>query len=251
MNRHKKENQPDKGWDISISGVFIAIVMGIVLISSIAATLIFVQIYRNAMEQSAVTSSSQSCEQVQNTVENYTQDMRNVLEQIVEKMDQEDDQADAYIQDLVNIRSDVVAVTICDEKGELLRYWNRGQKLKERYRVVQYAEEKSNDDEFYITKPYVEALFEEYYPWVVTVYQKIKKADGTPLQINIDIRFSDIANYVDNVGIGQHGYAYIADKKGNLIYHPQQQLIYSGFKKRDGNRSERRNSYSGTGDLYG
>ena len=66
MNRHKKENQPDKGWDISISGVFIAIVMGIVLISSIAATLIFVQIYRNAMEQSAVTSSSQSCEQVQN-----------------------------------------------------------------------------------------------------------------------------------------------------------------------------------------
>ena len=234
MNRHKKENQPDKGWDISISGVFIAIVMGIVLISSIAATLIFVQIYRNAMEQSAVTSSSQSCEQVQNTVENYTQDMRNVLEQIVEKMDQEDDQADAYIQDLVNIRSDVVAVTICDEKGELLRYWNRGQKLKERYRVVQYAEEKSNDDEFYITKPYVEALFEEYYPWVVTVYQKIKKADGTPLQINIDIRFSDIANYVDNVGIGQHGYAYIADKKGNLIYHPQQQLIYSGLKKEMG-----------------
>ena len=55
--------------------------------------------------------------------------------------------------------------------------------------------------------------------------------DGTSIQVNIDIRFSDIANYVDDVGIGQHGYAYIADKKGNLIYHPQQQLIYSGLKE--------------------
>ena len=76
MNRRKKEADQHKGWNISISGVFIAMVMGIVLISVVAATLIFVQIYRNAMEQSAVTSSSQSCEQVQNTVENYTQDMR-------------------------------------------------------------------------------------------------------------------------------------------------------------------------------
>ena len=62
MNRRKKEADQHKGWNISISGVFIAMVMGIVLISVVAATLIFVQIYRNAMEQSAVTSSSQSCE---------------------------------------------------------------------------------------------------------------------------------------------------------------------------------------------
>ena len=86
MNRRKKEADQYKGWNISISGVFIAMVMGIVLISVVAATLIFVQIYRNAMEQSAVTSSSQSCEQVQNTVENYTQDMRIILERIVARM---------------------------------------------------------------------------------------------------------------------------------------------------------------------
>ena len=132
MNRRKKEADQHKGWNISISGVFIAMVMGIVLISVVAATLIFVQIYRNAMEQSAVTSSSQSCEQVQNTVENYTQDMRIILEGIVARMRHENNHSEEYIQNLVNIRSDVVAVTICGEDGELLRYWNRGQKLKEK-----------------------------------------------------------------------------------------------------------------------
>ena len=43
MNRRKKEADQHKGWNISISGVFIAMVMGIVLISVVAATLIFVQ----------------------------------------------------------------------------------------------------------------------------------------------------------------------------------------------------------------
>ena len=234
MNRRKKEADQHKGWNISISGVFIAMVMGIVLISVVAATLIFVQIYRNAMEQSAVTSSSQSCEQVQNTVENYTQDMRIILEGIVARMRHENNHSEEYIQNLVNIRSDVVAVTICGEDGELLRYWNRGQKLKENYRIVQSTEMEDDDGRLRITKPYVESLFEGYYPWVVTVYQKIQKEDGTSIQVNIDIRFSDIANYVDDVGIGQHGYAYIADKKGNLIYHPQQQLIYSGLKEEKG-----------------
>lgn len=234
MNRRKKEADQHKGWNISISGVFIAMVMGIVLISVVAATLIFVQIYRNAMEQSAVTSSSQSCEQVQNTVENYTQDMRIILEGIVARMRHENNHSEEYIQNLVNIRSDVVAVTICGEDGELLRYWNRGQKLKENYRIVQSTEMEDDDGRLRITKPYVESLFEGYYPWVVTVYQKIQKEDGTSIQVNIDIRFSDIANYVDDVGIGQHGYAYIADEKGNLIYHPQQQLIYSGLKEEKG-----------------
>lgn len=170
MNRRKKEADQHKGWNISISGVFIAMVMGIVLISVVAATLIFVQIYRNAMEQSAVTSSSQSCEQVQNTVENYTQDMRIILEGIVARMRHENNHSEEYIQNLVNIRSDVVAVTICGEDGELLRYWNRGQKLKENYRIVQSIEMEDDDGRLRITKPYVESLFEGYYPWVVTVY---------------------------------------------------------------------------------
>lgn len=47
----------------------------------------------------------------------------------------------------------------------------------------------------------------------------------------MDARFSVIAGYVDNVGIGYHGYCFIMDRRGSLIYHPQQQLIYAGLKE--------------------
>ena len=197
-----------------------------------------------------MTSSSQSCEQVQNTVENYTQDMRIILEGIVARMRHENNHSEEYIQNLVNIRSDVVAVTICGEDGELLRYWNRGQKLKENYRIVQSIEMEDDDGRLRITKPYVESLFEGYYPWVVTVYQKIQKEDGTSIQVNIDIRFSDIANYVDDVGIGQHGYAYIADKKRQSDLSSTAAAHLFRVKRREGNGFKRRDTYSGTGDLY-
>lgn len=32
------------------------------------------------------------------------------------------------------------------------------------------------------------------------------------------------------MGIGQHGYCFITDSNGEIIYHPQQQLLYSGLK---------------------
>lgn len=44
-------------------------------------------------------------------------------------------------------------------------------------------------------------------------------------------QFYNIADYVDDVGIGQHGYCYIADDAGNIVYHPQQQLIYASLKE--------------------
>ena len=123
-------NKSDKKRNISISGIFIAMVMTIVIISTIAAMLIFVQIYKNAMEQSAVTSGTQISGQVLNTVENYTNEMQNVMQQIVLHMRKGSLEDLAFIQNMVEIRSDIVAVTTYDKDGNLLDCWNNGQELK-------------------------------------------------------------------------------------------------------------------------
>ena len=84
MNRNRSRRRWKK---ISISEMFVVLSMIMVLTSAVCAILIFVRIYRDAMEQSAVTSSEQSVVQVQNTIENYTQEIETTLRLIKDNLD--------------------------------------------------------------------------------------------------------------------------------------------------------------------
>lgn len=87
----------------------------------------------------------------------------------------------------------------------------------------------------YVSIPHVETIFEGYYPWVVSVVRRMP--ENSPRQwISMDIRFSALAATINNVGIGQHGYCYLMDERGNTVYHPQQQLLYAGLKKEEAGR---------------
>ena len=89
------------------------------------------------------------------------------------------------------------------------------------------------EGELLISKPHVESILVNEYPWVVSISGIVKDPEGREQVIVLDTRFSQIASYIDNVGIGKHGYCFIMDEEGNIVYHPQQQLIYSGLKTED------------------
>lgn len=219
---------------ISLSGLFTVLVIAIVLVTSVVSLLTFVKLYRKDMEENAITSSEQAVVQVKNTVANYTEDMSDIMQMICENIQKDEEEANEFFGNLLKIRPDVVAVTSYDLNGKLQRCWSGGQKLKEKYlKNLSYVKElpDESDGMLNITKPHVESLFVDYYPWVVTISRKMKDASGNEIQVAVDISFYNIASYVDEVGIGQHGYCYIADDNGSIVYHPQQQLIYAELKE--------------------
>ena len=218
---------------ISLSSLFVILVSVIVMITSVVSLLIFVNLYRNDMEQNAITTSEQAVVQVKNTVFNYTEDMSDIMQMICANIQKEEEEANNFFSNLLKIRSDVVAVTSYDMNGKILKCWTNGQKLKENYiKNLSYVRDLPQEEGILnITKPHVESLFVDYYPWVVTISQNMQDANGNTIQVAVDISFYNIADYVDDVGIGQHGYCYIADDAGNIVYHPQQQLIYASLKE--------------------
>ena len=120
-----------------------------------------------------------------------------------------------FIQSLVDIREDVVAVMIYDKDGEMMSSWSNGKTLKkDYYKNLSYVE--PSDGELHISKPHVETLYEGFYPWVVTISQTLEDEAGEKYVIAVDIRFSNISDYVDGVGIGSHGYCYIEDEEANI-----------------------------------
>ena len=196
------------------------------------------------MEENAVTNSEQSVVQVMNTIESYTDGMKDDMELICRALQSDNEEQEAFISSLVTIRSDVVAVTTYNAEGGMESCWSDGLTMKSGESVNLSQGIIQEDEKIHLSQPHVESLFENYYPWVVTAYRTINGRNGELIQVSMDLRFSGIANYVDDVGIGKHGYCFVMDTEGNLIYHPQQQLIYSGLKsERTGELQEKEDGY--------
>lgn len=220
-----------KNKKMPLSAIMTITVAGIVLVSLLAVLLIFIKLYQSSIELNSITSSEQAVVQVMNTVESYTDDMDEIMQTILENMGRDSDGRDEFFRNLMLIRSDVVAVTTYDETGELLDCWSGGIPIKNNiYQNLSYNKKKEEEG-LTISKPHVESLFSRYFPWVVTISESMTDEEGREILVCMDIRFSNISAYVDDVGIGQHGYCFILDTDGNIVYHPQQQLIYSGLKE--------------------
>ena len=221
-----------KGMTMPLASVMNLFVIGMVLAALAGGMVVFVSVFRRSVEQNAVISSEQAVVQASNTVRNYTADMEEIMDLIEESYGREKEERDNALETLLRIRKDVIAVTSYDEEGNMVDWWTGNYRLKGRIlkNLSFIQRESGREDRRLISEPHAETLLENYYPWVVSIRKDLETGDGKKHAVVLDVRFSQIANYVDEVGIGQHGYCFIMDKKGNIVYHPQQQLIYSGLK---------------------
>ena len=228
--------QKNKGYgkrQVSLTASIVVLVTCVVFLVSIVEIFAFMHIYRQAMDRNAITSSEQSVVQVKNMITTYLTDMNEIMDNVQTNIRKNEKEQNDYFMNLLSIRSDVVAITSYDENGSLMGCWSQNQKLKEKITKNLSFHDMDHSEVSYISSPHVENLFQGYYPWVVSMERKVTDGYGEQVQISMDIRFSNIANYVDDVGIGQHGYCFIINQRGNIVYHPQQQLIYSGIKSED------------------
>lgn len=207
--------------------------MGIVLTAFTAGLLVFVAVYNNSIRNNTITASEQAVTQVTNTVSDYTKNMKELMELLQGYYRGEPEERDTAIDTLITTRNDVVAVTCYDEEGTLVESWAGNRQLKKDvFQNLSFdPEQKYEKGKISISKPHVETLLADYYPWVVSMKQPIETKDGQKSIVVMDFRFSQIADFVDEVGIGPHGYCFIMDQDGNMVYHPQQQLIFSGLKE--------------------
>lgn len=72
-------------------------------------------------------------------------------------------------------------------------------------------------------------------PWVIAVARRIlNERTGELLGYQlVELNYNKIANILSGLALGENGYVFIMDSAGNMIYHPQMQLINFGLKSED------------------
>ena len=217
--------------NLSMNQIMILSLTAIVVAILAFALVFFLQMYQDSLIQNAQTDGRRTISQVSSTVDSYLDDMNAVMELLAEELVTPSEDRDQFFETFLQIRSDVVAVTIYDETGNLMNCYSLGHEVRpvvlENLSFDRTKRELYQDG--YVSAPHVMSLFEGYYPWVVTIVRPVDAGEWEKW-VAVDISCTNISSYINGIGIGQRGYCFLEDMDGNIVYHPQQQLIYSDLK---------------------
>ena len=219
--------------------VLTIILIGIAVAATVAITItMFVPTYNKSLLSDAEMSSEQAVSQTSVAINNYIDGMKSKLDKISEELENSNSIEEFFdkIAVTARIQTDIHSIIVYDSYGKLIETASDGLELKQDvYKNLSFDKNMfENTEDYVITSPHVQTIFKNSYPWVVTIAKK--EADalfGKIKYIAIDFRFSEIAKYIDNIGMGRHGYCFIIDKEGDIVYHPQQQLIFVGIKNEE------------------
>ncbi|SDF41062.1 two-component system, sensor histidine kinase YesM [Fontibacillus panacisegetis] len=219
---------------ISVSSITITLLV-VILVSA----LLFDR-FSKAAEENTYLTISQIIQQVTSNLELYVTGMEDIFEVVEAKVSQvsdirNDQELGDQLETILNTRADLVSIALFTKDGKLVNNtpslpMRKNTKLTEQ---VWFESAEQNPGALQFTPPHIQNLFKSDYRWVVSMSKTITYRDNSLIKqgvLVIDINFRTIDEFSQRVSLGKKGYVYIIDAVGNIVYHPQQQLIYAGLK---------------------
>lgn len=225
-------------FSVSLSVITLLSIAAAAVASVSVCIAVFASVYSSALLRDAQVSAEQAVRQTALAVNNYVDSMEQLITEIRARVASAPsaDALETQLSAMTEIENDIYAVIVYDADGTIRSCVGSGAERKSSvYRDLSFDPSRTADaPEISLSAPHVQTLFRGAYPWVVTLSTRTDAtAFGNGCYVVIDFRFSEIAKYVDHVGVGQRGYCFLIDADGEIVYHPQQQLLFSGLKTED------------------
>lgn len=208
----------------------------------VVASVMYVK-FQNILTANVVTNSAQVVDQVLSTLDSYINNTITVSGRIVSDMttyfESDKQTVLSTLEAASKLRDDIVTLTVLDTDGNVLAGAPAGLAVKKNLTITAqdwYRELQGGSASYAFSAPHVQNIYEGKYNWVVTFSRRINlynKDIPSDAVLAIDMNFSSIEENCNRVSIGSRGYVFILDENDNIIYHPQQQMIYSNIKSED------------------
>jgi Predicted signal transduction protein with a C-terminal ATPase domain len=212
------------------------------VVTIIAMLFVGITIYTkvsNLAEQNAAINTRQIINQVNANLDYYLRSMMEISDSLNEIIYNSGDISSSKLNEqmsvILNTRKDIATLAVFSSDGSLVA-GTPAYKLKENINVTDQDWFKTPLQEpanLFFSSPHVENIFEGQHNWVVSLGRAVTINDNGVKHsgvLLVDMNFSAIDQLCQRVTLGKRGYIYIIDNKGNIVYHPQQQLINVGLK---------------------
>jgi two-component system sensor histidine kinase YesM len=142
--------------------------------------------------------------------------------------------AQSVLDVMVSTRNDISLIGIFGYRGEFIisdRDWALNP-FADPVRQSWYTAARNGRGDPVISSSHVQNIIKDRYPWVISLSREIvdpetRRGKGILL---VDLNYRIIDRICSSVQPGRRGYIFIVDRNGDIVYHPQQQLLYGGLK---------------------
>lgn len=246
MNRRKKKPTLVERFGSIYQVIF---TFSSLLVLGAVAVVVLVSLWytRNSLFNNSVTYTKQLLNQVNSDIDSYIEYMKNISDLIFNNEDmgkflreetvlsEEDQRILGLFETIRSSRQDITNIGIIDDRNLQHVLINDGSDALNPYVEVReldwYREAVEQPGRTVISKPHVQNGIQGNYKWVITMSRCLLGHSGEPAGVLfIDLNYNAISQLCENNSIGKQGYIFILDAEGQIVYHPQQQLLYGGLK---------------------
>lgn len=233
----------------SVRGAIVFSFAAIVILS----LAIFLLFSLNYTERTLISNSRdytmQLVEQVNGDIDSYISYMENIAQMVTGNKDLTDylfrkegysdagKRLQSQFETVMESRSDILNIAAFAGNGRYIL--NRGQDSINPYveleKMEWYQDTIKAKGGQVISSSHVQNIVDREYNWVVTLGKALKNPDGGELEgiFFVDLNYSSIKSLCEDINLGNRGYLFIVDRNGRIVYHPKQQLLYSGLKSEE------------------
>lgn len=206
-----------------IIGVALFLVAGSVLFlfayintSSIRATLV----------ENSVTSNEQSVYLTYLHLKNYhDENVRkgSVIADEIQRASNRSSNLQNKMADIYRSNMDVDSIAIYKQDGELLTYEPSYLNLTQDTNLYsnEWYEKSPEQLQILLSAPHLQNTFVKKPTWVISLLKNISINNENHLLV-IDFDFTPVGDFFSRITIGERGYAYIANREGDILFHPRQ-----------------------------
>lgn len=210
--------------------ILISLVTAMIITTSVILAFSVLEYYFNdAAVQISVQSNEQSVKNVQKSIDSYMDEMLMIAEK-TEELFRKHIGSDEIEQIEFAIREDIDTIAVFRRDGKLLMK-SDDRPIKEQVDVsteTWFQKALAADGEVIFTALHVQRLYKGAYPWVISMARKIY-CQGQEGIVLVDMNFANIKKLCTSKDI-LDAEIYILDEEGNVMYHPNQQMLYAGIQ---------------------
>ena len=209
-------------------------------------SLIIFQRFTNSLNATIIEENSGIVGQLGESVDSYLRNAMKVSDSIYYNVIKNTDISNDDIKkgmNLIYVNNDnmIDDIALISGKGELIESMP-ALRLKDNSNVLEkdfFKKSMAESEYINFSMPHIRDLFdrnENSYSWVISLSRAVEvtdegKATQALLLINLNYRYFE--EIFSNVNLGNGGYVYLTNDRGDIIWHPKQNEIYSGRFKED------------------